>query len=159
MITQEILKEQLAYLILALKNSTIRIIMIISAFLAPIFGILITVGIAIVADTAMGIWKAKRLKEEITSRRFSALISKMFLYQATVILFFLIDWFILNDIILTFFTVPLMLTKIVAVTLISIEVFSMDESWTKVKGKSLFTSFKELVARAKDIKDEIDPLK
>lgn len=159
MITQEILKEQLAYLILALKNSTIRIIMIISAFLAPIFGILITVGIAIVADTAMGIWKAKRLKEEITSRKLSQIISKMFLYNATVILFFLIDFYILNGIILSFFSVPLLLTKIVALTLISIEIYSIDENWRAVKGNGLWFYFKRLTARAKDIKDEIDPLK
>ena len=159
MITREHLQEQLGLMFLALQNSTTKVLMIIFAFLAPIFGILITVGLAILADTVIGIWKAKKLKKPVTSRKLSQIISKMFLYNATVILFFLIDWFILNDIILTFFTVPLMLTKIVAVTLISIEVFSMDESWTKVKGKSLFTSFKELVARAKDIKNDIDPLK
>jgi Zn-dependent protease with chaperone function len=157
--TKECLLEQLGYLLIGIQNSTTRVIMIITAFLAPISGILITVGIAIFADTILGIWKAKKLGVKVTSRRLSAIASKMFLYQATVILFFLVDWFILNDIILTFFSVPLMLTKIVAVTLISIEVFSMDESWTAVKGKSLFTSFKELVARAKDIKEDIDPLK
>jgi hypothetical protein len=107
----------------------------------------------------MGIWKAKKLGEKITSRKLSQIISKMFLYNATVILFFLIDWYILNAIILTFFTVPLMLTKVVALTLVSIEVYSIDENWKAVKGNGLWFYFKRLTSRAKDIKDEIDPLK
>jgi len=158
-LTLATIKEQLGVLTLALQNSTTRILMIISAFLAPIFGILITVGLAILADTIMGIWKAKKLGEKITSRKLSQIISKMFLYNATVILFFLIDWYILNAIILTFFTVPLMLTKVVALTLVSIEVYSIDENWKAVKGNGLWFYFKRLTSRAKDIKDEIDPLK
>ena len=159
MITQEHLNEQLALMTLALQKSTIRILMVISAFLAPIFGILITVGLSILADTAMGIWKSKKLNEKITSRKLSQIISKMFLYNATVILFFLIDNYILNAIILAFFSVPLLLTKIVALTLISIEIYSIDENWKAVKGNGLWHHFKNLTARAKDIKDEIDPLK
>ena len=158
-LTLATIKEQLGLMVLALQNSTTKILMIIFAFLAPIFGILITVGLAILADTAIGIWKAKKLKEKVTSRKLSQIISKMFLYNATVILFFLIDWFILNGIILTFFSVPLMLTKIVALTLVSIEIYSIDENWRAVKGDGLWFYFKRLTTRAKDIKDEIDPLK
>ena len=158
-ITLASIKEQLGLLALALQNSTTKILMIIFAFLAPIFGILITVGLAILADTVIGIWKARKLKEKITSRKLSQIISKMFLYNATIILFFLIDWYILNAIILAFFSVPLLLTKIVALTLISIEVYSIDENWRAVKGNGLWFYFKRLTARAKDIKDEIDPLK
>ncbi len=153
------LKEELGLMSLALQNSIFRIFMIIIAFLAPIHGILITVGIAILADTAIGIWKAKKLKDPITSRKLSQIISKMFLYHSTVILFFLIDSFILNAIILTFFSVPFMLTKIVALTLISIEIYSMDEKWRAIHVTGLWDAFKKLTSRAKDIKDEITPLK
>lgn len=159
MITMEHILEQLIYLKLALKSSTIRVLMIISAFLAPITGIMITVGVCIVADTAMGIWKAKKLKDKITSRKASQIISKMFLYQMTVMLIFCVDTFILNDIIQQFFTVPLLATKVVALTLISIELFSMDENFKAVKKKGFWDYFKELTARAKDVKDKIDPLK
>lgn len=153
------LAEQYGYLMIALKSSVTRIMMIIAAFLAPIQGIMITVGICILADTIMGIWKAKKLKEKVTSRRLSAIISKMFLYQATVVLIFAVDKFILNDIIQQFFTVPLMATKLVALTLISIELFSIDENFKAVKKKGFWDYFKELSARAKDIKDETDKLK
>ena len=151
--------EQLIYLKLALKSSSTRLFMIVSAFLAPITGIMITVAVCIAADTVMGIWKAKKLKQEVTSRKLSQIISKMFLYQMTVILIYCVDKFILNDIIQQFFTVPLLATKIVALTLISIELFSIDENFKAVKKKGFWDYFKELTARAKDIKDETDKLK
>jgi len=159
MVTMEHILEQLIYLKLALKSSSTRLLMIISAFLAPITGIMVTVGVCIIADTIMGIWKAKKLKQEVTSRKLSQIISKMFLYQMTVVLIFCVDTFILNDIIQQFFTVPLFATKIVALTLISIELFSIDENFKAVKKKGFWDYFKELTARAKDVKDKIDPLK
>jgi hypothetical protein len=151
--------EQLIYLKAALKSSTTRLLMIISAFLAPIHGIMITVGICIIADTIMGIWKAKKLKQTVTSRKLSQIISKMFLYQMTVILIYCVDKFILDQIIQQFFTVPLFATKIVALTLISIELFSIDENFKAVKKKGFWDYFKDLTARAKDIKDQTDKLK
>jgi len=159
MLTMEHILEQLIYLKLALKSSSTRLLMIISAFIAPITGIMVTVGVCILADTIMGIWKAKKLKQEVTSRKLSQIISKMFLYQMTVVLIFCVDTFILNDIIQQFFTVPLFATKIVALTLISIELFSIDENFKAVKKKGFWDYFKELTARAKDVKDKIDPLK
>jgi len=159
MITMEHILEQLVYLKAALKSSTTRLFMIISAFLAPIQGIMITVGICILADTIMGIWKAKKLKQSVTSRKLSQIISKMFLYQMTVILIFCVDTFILDDIIQQFFTVPLLATKVVALTLISIELFSIDENFKAVKKKGFWDYFKELTSRAKDIKDQTDKLK
>lgn len=151
--------EQLKYLALALQSSAHRIMMAIAAFLVPIQGIMITVGICILADTVMGVWKAKKLKETVTSRKLSQIISKMFLYQATVVLIYAVDKFILNDIIQQFFTVPLLATKLVALTLISIELFSIDENFRAVKKKGFWDYFKELSARAKQIKDETDQLK
>jgi len=151
--------EQLKYLTIALQNSAHRIMIVIAAFLAPIYGIMLTVGVCILADTAMGVWKAKKLKETITSRKLSQIISKMFLYQATVVLIYAVDKFILNDIIQQFFTVPLLATKLVALTLISIELFSIDENFKAVKKKGFWDYFKELSARAKDIKKEVDDIK
>ena len=155
---RRVLVEQLEYLLISLQHSTIRILMIITAFLAPISGILLTVGISIVADTIIGIWKANKLDEKVTSRKLSTIISKMFLYEATVILFYLIDFYILNAIIMTFFTVPLMLTKVIALTLASIEIYSIDENIKAVKGTGLWAAFKRLTSRAKDIKKDVNDI-
>ena len=66
-------------------------------------------------------------------------------------LFYLIDYFILNDIILTFFSVELMTTKILALVLVSIEVISMNENVKSVNGTDIWESLKNLFARAKEV--------
>ena len=129
------------------------------AFFLPISGILLMIGLLIVLDTITGIWKANKIKEKITSRKLSSIISKLALYEVTVIMFFLIDRFILNDIILTFFSVPFMLTKIVALVLSSIEVMSINENYKAVKSIDLWQSMKLLFARAKDIKDDLNKIR
>jgi len=117
------------------------------------------IGVLISIDTITGIWKAKKIGDKITSRKLSSIISKLALYEVTVIMFFLIDRFILNDIMLTFFSVPFMLTKIVALVLSSIEVMSINENYKVVKGIDLWQSMKLLFARAKDIKEDLNKLK
>jgi hypothetical protein len=153
------MKLQLFLLLYSIKNSALKLITIICSFFLPIAGILGLLFTLILADTATGIWKAKHLKQEITSRKLSAIISKLLLYELCVILFFLIDYFILNDIILTFFSVPLMLTKVLALVLASIEIMSISENWRVVKGVNLWQSAKLLFTRAIDIKNDINKLK
>ena len=139
-----IMKTQLSLLIVSIQSQLLTLISICLAFFI---------------DTVAGIWKAKKIGEKITSRRLSAIISKLALYELTVIMFFLIDRFILNDIILTFFSVPFMLTKVVALVLSSIEVMSINESYKQVYNLDLWQSMKLLFARAKDIKDDINKIK
>ena len=153
------MRTQLSLLILSIQSKILTLISICLAFFLPISGILLMIGVLIIIDTVAGIWKAKKIGEKITSRRLSAIISKLALYEVTVIMFFLIDVFILNDIILTFFSVPFMLTKVVALVLASIEVMSINESWKRVKQVDLWQSAKALFARAKEIKDDINKLK
>ena len=153
------MKTQLSLLLVSIQSQLLTLISICLAFFLPISGILLMIGLLITIDTFTGIWKANKLKEKITSRKLSSIISKLALYEITVIMFFLIDKFILNDIILTFFSVPLMLTKIVALVLASIEVMSINENYKVVKGIDLWQSMKLLFARAKDIKDDLNKLK
>jgi len=153
------MKLQLFLLLYSIKNSALKLITIIFSFFLPIAGILGLLFTLILADTATGIWKAKHLKEKITSRKLSAIISKLLLYELCVILFYLIDYFILNDIILTFFSVPLMLTKVLALVLASIEIMSISENWRVVKGVNLYQSAKLLFSRAKEVKDELNKIK
>jgi hypothetical protein len=149
------LQEQAVCLQKALDNHMTKIVLALIAFLAPIQGILITVGVLILADTILGVWKARKLKEKISSRKLSQIISKMFLYEGTIVLFFMIDKFILGDILQQFFAVEYLLTKVVALVLASIEVFSMDENYRAVRTYGLWHAFKKLVGRARDVKSEL----
>ena len=132
---------------------------VISAFLMPISGLLFLVGFVIVLDTITGVWKSYKNKVKITSRGISAIISKMLLYEVTVIMFYMIDKFILNSIILQFFSVELLLTKVLALILVSIEVMSINENYKAVKGLDLWQAMKNLFARAKDIKKEVNEIR
>ena len=153
------MKAQLSLLLISIQSQLLTLISICFAFFLPISGILLMIGVLIVIDTITGIWKAKKLGEKITSRKLSSIISKLALYEITVIMFFLIDRFILNDIILTFFSVPFMLTKIVALVLSSIEVMSINESYKQIYHLDLWQSMKLLFARAKEVKEDLNKLK
>ena len=153
------MRIQLAILVSSIQKSSLQLLAVISTFFLPITGILFLIGFSIVIDTITGIWKSKKLNIPITSRKLSAIISKLMLYEVAVILFYLIDRFILNDIILTFFSVPLMLTKILALVLVSIETISISENYKAVKGIDLWQAMKLLFARARDIKQDIDTIR
>ena len=153
------MKIQLFILLSNIRLASPKLLGIIGAFFLPISGIIFLIGFAIFIDTLTGIWKSKKLKIPITSRKLSAIISKLFLYELAVIGFYLIDYWILNDIIMTFFSVKLMLTKILALTLVSIETMSINENYKAIHGISVWDSMKSLFARAKEIKQDLNEIK
>ena len=128
-----------------------QLLAIVSSFFLPISGILILIGVSVILDTLTGVWKSRKLGTPITSRKLSSVISKILLYEVTVMLFYLIDYYILNEIVLTFFSVELMTTKILALVLVSIEVISINENYKAVKNIDLWESLKNLFARAKEV--------
>jgi hypothetical protein len=142
-----------------MQANWVKLTATIAAFLMPISGLLFLVGFVILLDTITGVWKSIKNKVKITSRGLSAIISKMLLYEVTVILFYMIDKFILNNIILQFFSVDLLLTKILALILVSIEVMSINENYKAVKGLDLWQAMKNLFSRAKEIKNDLDEIR
>ncbi len=150
------MKQQLFILSTSLKASLSNLLLIVLAFLAPIKALIIIIGVCIALDTLMGLYRAKKKNEAITSRKLSNVISKMVLYEIAVILFYCIEKFILSDIIGTFTDIPLVLTKLVSCTLIFIELQSVNESYQSIFGYSLWQKFRDLLARAKSIKGEVE---
>jgi len=153
------MKTQLYILTTKFKLYSTKLMAIILSFFLPIVGILILIAASVILDTITGIWKAKKLKQPITSRRLSAIISKILLYEATVMLFFAMDKFLLNDIVMQFFSIDLLTTKILALTMVSIEVISINENYKQVKGIDLWASLKNLFARAKEVTSDFKNIK
>ena len=153
------MKTQLLILTTKLKLYSTKLMAIILSFFLPIVGILILIAASVILDTITGIWKAKKLKQPITSRRLSAIISKILLYEATVMLFYAMDYFLLNDIVISFFSIELLTTKILALVLVSIEVISINENYKAVKGIDLWASLKNLFARAKEVTSDFKNIK
>jgi hypothetical protein len=128
-------------------------------FFAPIQGLLISVGTAIALDTIFGVAKAIKLKDKITSRKLSNIISKFVLYQAAVLLIFTIDTFLLGEFFKIWFSIPFFFTKVVTIILIFIESVSIKENFEQAFKIDIWSMLKKLLARAKEVKGDIDVLK
>jgi len=136
-----------------------KLIAIVSAFFMPICGILILIFGAVILDTITGIWKAKKTKQPVTSRKLSSIVSKILLYESTVMLFYAMDKFLLNDIVISFFSIELLTTKVLALVLVSVEIISINENYKAVKGLDLWASLKNLFARAKEVTKSFKEIK
>jgi hypothetical protein len=130
-------------------------------FFAPIHGLLIAVGVGIILDTFTGIFKSIKLNGwvSIKSRRLSHIVSKMLLYQITIILLYVIDNFLLNEFIIQHFTIQFMFTKLVAILLIFIELVSIKENIEAALKIDVWKMLKNLLNRAKEVKEDIDLIK
>ena len=153
------MKFQLIILLTKLQTHSIKLMSLIFSFLLPIYDIILLVGFAVFLDTITGVWKAIKTKQKVTSRALSSIISKTLLYEATLILFYLMDVAILNDIVKSIFSVDLLTTKVLALTLLSVEIISINENYKKVMNVDLWSSLKNLFTRAKEIKSNIKDVK
>jgi len=126
-------------------------------FLAPIKGLMIAVGFAIILDTFFGIYRSIKVKgwKFVTSRRLSEIVSKMLLYQLCVICTYVIDFFLISEISDHFFSVEFMATKIAAMLLIFIESVSIKENFEKATGLDVWVLLKSALGRAKEVKDSV----
>lgn len=123
---------------------------------APIKGLLIAVGMAIALDTIMGIFKAIKIKEEITSRRMSNIVSKFVLYEMAILLLFIIDKFLLGEFFKLWFQIDNFFTKVVSIILIFIEMTSIKENFEIAFKVNIWNLLKKTIQRAKYIKNEIE---
>lgn len=102
------------------------------AALAPIKMVLITVGVLIMADLITGIWAAKKRGEKISSAAMRRTISKMLVYQLSVICGFMLEVYILDSII------PV--SKIVAGVIGMVEFTSILENSNSIVGQDIFST-------------------
>ena len=116
------------------------------AVFLPIKELMLTIGFLVAADMVVGIWKALKLKQRIRSRRMSDTITKLLLYQIAIMSGFLIESFIIAELI------PI--TKLVATVIAVIEFKSIIESIESVTGKDLWSKLKTIIGRkSEDITD------
>lgn len=135
------------------------LLLAITIFIAPIKAIMVLVGLFIFIDTIFGVWASKKLGKPILSRKLSRLGTKMFIYEVGVLLFYGIDVFIFKDFGSMFgIDVSYFLTKIVGMTFICLEVYSIDEKIKQVKKVGLLFYFKKLITSAKFLKKEWDEI-
>jgi phage-related holin len=103
----------------------------------------------------LGVMAAQKSGEKIESKKLSKVVWKMLMYQAVTISFFIMDAFIVGDLLGTLINTPYVLTKTVGVALIAIEFKSIDENIEKMTGTTLLKRLYDLIAKGKDIASKI----
>jgi len=127
-------------------------------FFAPIAWMVFLVGLSTIIDTGFGVWKSKSLGEEVSSKICrKGLVPKVRSYVIMVLLLYMADYYIINELTKLFINVEFISTKLVSLVLIVIEVKSMDESFNKVKGYSFIDKLYKNVKSIKKAKEDIHP--
>ena len=116
------------------------------AVFLPIKELMLTIGFLVAADLVVGVWKAIKTGQRIRSRRMSDTITKLLLYQLAIMSGFLIETFIISELI------PI--TKLIATVIAIIEFKSIVESIEAVTGKDLWSKIKTIIGRkSEDLTD------
>jgi hypothetical protein len=116
------------------------------AVFLPIKELMLTIGFLVAADLVVGVWKAIKTGQRIRSRRMSDTVTKLLLYQLAIMSGFLIETFIISELI------PI--TKLIATVIAIIEFKSIVESIEAVTGKDLWSKIKTIIGRkSEDITD------
>lgn len=126
----------------------------------PIYGLLISIGAAIILDTFTGIFKSVKLEgwKSIRSRKLSNVISKMALYEVCILLLFVVDKFVLNEFIKSAFGFEFMFTKICSILLIFVELVSIKENIEATFQIDIWKLLKNAFNRAKDVRSDINEI-
>lgn len=128
------------------------------AFIAPINALIIIVGLAIMADLFFGVWKTIKLGKRLTSNGFGRTILKMFVYQFVLIGSFVIDTYMLNELILIFLQVNLLTTKLISIYLIYTESVSINENLYEITGIDFIGKFIKFIKGAFKLKNTLKEL-
>lgn len=152
------MKHQSIILMTKLKIALPSFVMVIIAFFSPIKALLLLVGLFIAGDSVFGMIRAKKVGEPLTSRRFSKVVSKMVLYQIAILSFFALDKLILGDLISIFFTIPFqfLVTKVVALMLVTIELQSIRENIKVAYGVDIWEKAKGFIQRGQELKKGLE---
>jgi membrane glycosyltransferase len=113
-----------------MKELLLKALIAVGAVLAPVKMVMITVGVLIIADLVTGIWAAQKRGERVSSAAMRRTVSKMLIYQLSVVCGFLLEIYILDGII------PV--SKIVAGVIGMVEFKSMLENSNQIVGQDVF---------------------
>lgn len=106
------------------------------AVIAPVKGIMVAVGALIFFDLVTGVMAARKRGERITSAALRRTISKLVVYQMSVLSGFILETYLISDI------VPI--AKLVAGVIGMVECLSVAENMKTVTGVDITQIFKKL---------------
>lgn len=144
-----------------MKTFPLQLLTALLLFFAPIQQLVMVVGLAILCDTFTGIYKSVKLDgwKSIRSRKLSNIISKMVLYEVSIIVLFPIDKFLLNELLLNIVSVQFFSTKVACVLLILVELTSIKENIEEALKIDIWKTLKNFIKRAKEVSNDYDEIK
>jgi hypothetical protein len=125
--------------------------------LAPVQPLVIIAIISIILDTCFGIWRSVKKGgwKSIRSRRLSHTISKTLLYSGAIVFTFLLEKYVIADILAHFIAIDLVLTKAFTFFCVYTEIKSINESYYSVTGVNVWDKFIKLVKRSKETLEDL----
>lgn len=126
------------------------------SILAPVTPMVLIAICFIWLDLCVGIWRSYKLKgwKAIRSRGLARTISKSLIYSGGIVAVFMLEKYVIADLIGLFVSVDLVLTKAFTFFCIFIELKSINESYFDVTKKNVLKSFKEFLTAKKQEWDE-----
>lgn len=129
----------------------------IAAFLLPIKGLIIIMGLVVALDLITGIYASRKNKEAITSHKLFNTIIKLCFYSTIIIISYMIDIHIFNGM-FPLFNIPCGISKFATVFIIGIESVSIDENSQRVGNKPFKIWFKKFYNILKGYKKDLTEL-
>ena len=135
-----------------LKTQFLIFIGVIATFFAPVIPFIIATFSFIIFDTLMGFLKVRLSDETCNSNRFKrGFIPKVVIYTLVLLTVFIADKTITSEAIKHYTQFEFVITKIVALILIFIESWSIDENFKSIFGISIIAKFKQFLNYIKGI--------
>ena len=140
-----------------MKSNFLLFVFSIFAVLTPVRPMVLLAVATIILDMGFGIWRSVKKNgwASIRSRRLSNTISKSLLYSGAIVFIFLLEKYVLADLLGYFIRVDLLLTKGFTAFCVFTEVKSINESYFSVTGVNVWDKFMQFVKRGKEQLEEL----
>lgn len=140
-----------------MKTKIVLFVFALFSVLAPVKPMVLIAVLTIILDMCFGIWRSVKKNGwvSIRSRRLSNTISKSLLYSGAIVFIFLLEKFVLADLLGYFISVDLLLTKAFTAFCVFTEVKSINENYFSVTGINVWDKFIKFVKRSKEQVEEL----
>lgn len=140
-----------------MKSKLTILVFSIFTILTPVKPLVIIAVLSIILDTCFGIWRSVKKSgwKSIRSRRLSHTISKTLLYSGAIVFVFLLEKYVVADILAHFIAIDLLLTKAFTFFCVYTEIKSINESYFSVTGVNVWDKFVAFTKRSKETLEDL----
>lgn len=140
-----------------MKSKAFTLLLATFSILTPVKPLVLIAVLGIILDTCFGIWRSVKKSgwKSIRSRRLSHTISKSLLYSGAIVFIFLLEKYVVSDILGHFIAIDLLMTKAFTTFCVYTEVKSINESYFSVTGVNVWDKFIKFATRSKETLEDL----